>query len=83
MMVVPITWKLDLQSKSMNWFLHNQDLRHERVNANNGQQKETKLLVLPIDRFTSVTYLRSSCNSYHLALQQLQLKYRFPILRRG
>ena len=25
--------KIDLQSKSMDWFLHDKDLRHDKVNA--------------------------------------------------
>ena len=28
-----ITKKPDLQSKTMDWFLYDKDLRHERVNA--------------------------------------------------
>ena len=60
-----------------------QGLRHERVNASNGLQKETKLLVVTIDHFILVTYLRPSCNNYLLALEQLQLKYGFLFLRRG
>ena len=33
MMDVFIIKKQDLQSKSMDWFLYDRDLRHERVNA--------------------------------------------------
>ena len=28
---------IDLQSKSMGWFLHDRDLRHERVNTDNSE----------------------------------------------
>ena len=28
---VPIMWNPDLQSKSMDWFLYDRELRHERV----------------------------------------------------
>ena len=33
---------IDLQSKSMNWFLYNRDLRHERVNTYIGGRENHK-----------------------------------------
>ena len=32
---------LDLQNKSMNWFLFDRDLRHDKVKANNGKTTVT------------------------------------------
>ena len=33
MMEVPITQSIDLQNKSMDWFLYYMNFRHERINA--------------------------------------------------